>query len=208
MSEHYFSNVQLTVRLARMTETLIDGVIRHARAVDAAELSAATVAAAQDLLLDGLGVGAVGSTTMESRLALETAQTWGAAAEARPWASDRRLPAASAAFVNGHQMHCLEFDAIHEPAVVHPMTVVLPVLAAWAQREKSRGRRVSGADLLRGVVVGVDIAGGLGDVTTTPLQFFRPGTAGNLGAIAALVAASQVEHEQGVAAMGMAFGGI
>lgn len=191
-----------------MTNTLIDGVVRHARSVDITNLHDSTVKAAQKLLLDGLGVGAVGSTTPESVMALETAGTWGVADEARVWGSECRLPAAGAAFVNAHQIHCLEFDAIHEPAVVHPMTVVLPVIAAWAQREKVRGRRVSGAELLRAVIVGVDIAGGLGDVTTTPLQFFRPGTAGALGAIAALTAAARPDHEQGVAAMGVAFGGI
>lgn len=141
-------------------------------------------------------------------MARAAAMTWGNNSEASVWGTGEMLSAAHAAFVNAHQMHTLEWDAIHEPAVVHPMTVVTPVLLAWMSRQAARGELFTGQDLLRGIAVGVDIAGGLGDVTTTPLQFFRPATAGALGAVAAVGAASRIPADRIAAALGIAYGGL
>ena len=54
----------------------------------------------------------------------------GGAAEATVWGSGERLPLAQAAMVNAYQVHCQEFDCVHEGAVVHPMAAVLPASSA------------------------------------------------------------------------------
>jgi aconitate decarboxylase len=59
---------------------------------------------------------------------------------------------------------------------------VLPVAIAGAERAK----KVTGADLITAVTLGVDVAAGLGVAAATGLRFFRPATAGTLGATAAL----------------------
>jgi 2-methylcitrate dehydratase PrpD len=50
----------------------------------------------------------------------------------------QRLPAISAAFVNAFQIHCLEWDAVHEPAVVHALSVVTAALMASLDRRSGR----------------------------------------------------------------------
>ena len=92
------------------------------------------------------------------------------------------LPAPSAAFVSGFRIHCLEWDAVHEPAVVHSLSVVTAALGAVIDR-------AGGCDpeeALTALAVGVDIASGLGIAATSPLSFFRPATAGVLGAAVAV----------------------
>ncbi len=187
---------------------LLEGVVRHVLNTREGGLPDPVVAAARTLLLDAVGVGVAGSSTHETAMARAAAMTWGNNPEASVWGTGEMLSAAHAAFVNAHQMHTLEWDAIHEPAVVHPMTVVTPVLLAWMSRQAARGELFTGQDLLRGIAVGVDIAGGLGDVTTTPLQFFRPATAGALGAVAAVGAASRIPADRIAAALGIAYGGL
>jgi len=83
---------------------------------------------------------------------------------------------------NAYQVHGQEFDCLHEEAVVHAMSVVLPVALAGAEL---RGD-VRGKDLTTAVVLGVDVAAGLGVAAASPLRFFRPATAGAFGATAAL----------------------
>lgn len=191
------------------SSAVTDAVLAHALRMREDELPAQVAAAARMLLVDAIGVGIAGSTTPESSVVLGVARGWGAGEEAGVWGvGGRRLPAVNAALVNAHQMHCLEFDAIHEPAVVHPMTVVFPVLAAWVQRSAAHGVRLSGRDFVKAVAVGVDIAGGLGDVTTSPLQFFRPATAGGLASIAALAVAARADPAIVTGAFGVAYGGI
>lgn len=185
---------------------LVAAVVAHARATTLTSLPQAAIDAARTFLLDCFGVAIVGSCTPESQRLPALVANWGSGDDATIWGRNGRLPAPSAAFVNAHQMHCLEFDCVHEPAVVHALTVVTPVLVAWMQREASRrGRRFSGGDLIVGAAVGVDVAGGLGDVTTTPLRFFRPATNGLLGAAAALIAVGKPDHAVGVATMGLAY---
>jgi 2-methylcitrate dehydratase PrpD len=87
------------------------------------------------------------------------------------------LPAAGAAFVNGFQIHCLEWDAVHEPAVVHAMSVVTAAVHAAAH-----ARGVAAEAALQAVVAGVELACLLGVAARSPLRFFRPATAGVMGA--------------------------
>src|SRR6185295_3150418 len=108
--------------------------------------------------------------------------TWGQLGETRVWGNGKRLPAPAAAMCNAYQVHNSEFDCVHEEAVVHAMTVVLPVAIAGAERR----RGVSGPDLITAVTLGVDVAAGLGVAATTGLRFFRPATAGAFGGTAAL----------------------
>jgi 2-methylcitrate dehydratase PrpD len=130
------------------------------------------------LLADTLAVGAAGVNAPGADAILAVAQGWGQGSEARLLGAAERLPAASAAFVNGYRIHCLEWDAVHEPAVVHAMSVVTAALGAVIDRQ-------GGADpdeALAALAVGVDIASGLGIAADSALSFFRPATAGCIGA--------------------------
>ncbi len=99
-------------------------------------------------------------------------------------------------------MHNSEFDAVHEEAVVHAVSVVLPVAIAGAERRKG----VSGKDLIAAVTVGVDVAPGLGVAATTGLRFFRPATAGAFGGAAALGMLMGLDQPAMINALSIAYG--
>ena len=130
------------------------------------------------LLADTLAVGAAGSTAPGADGVLAAACGWGAGDAVPILGRDVRLPPAGAAFVNGYQIHCLEWDAVHEPAVVHAMSVVTAALISACH---ARGG-VPPDEALAALVIGVDIACVLGLAATSPLGFFRPATAGLIGA--------------------------
>jgi aconitate decarboxylase len=146
-------------------------------------LPSVAIRAAKTFILDTLGVGLAGSSGPMAVGLSETAETWGNRGDAHVWGSGgKHLPAPAAAMCNAYQAHNSEFDCVHEGAVVHAMTAVLPVAFAGAQRMT----RVKGRDLITAVTLGVDVAAGLGVAATTGLRFFRPATAGAFGATAAL----------------------
>lgn len=134
------------------------------------------------LLGDTLVVGAAGATAPGADAILQVARSFGGGDDARLLGSTERLPAASAAFVNGYRIHCLEWDAVHEQAVVHALSVVTAALGAVIDRQGGG----DADDALTALAVGVDIAAGLGLAATSPLKFFRPATAGCLGAALAV----------------------
>lgn len=156
-------------------------------------------AATLHLLGDTLAVGVAGATAPGADGVLAAARGWGMGGDARLIGSGERLPAASAAFVNGFRIHCLEWDAVHEPAVVHAMSVVTAALGASIDR-------MGGCDpdaALTALAIGVDIAAGLGIAATSPLTFFRPATAGCIGAALAVARIEGVERLEDV--LGLAY---
>jgi 2-methylcitrate dehydratase PrpD len=153
------------------------------------------------LLGDTLAVGAAGATAPGAAGVREAAGRWGAADEARVIGLDQRLPAPSAAFVNAFQIHCLEWDAVHEPAVVHALSVVTAALLAMIDRQ-------GGADpdeTLAALAVGVDVASGLGLAADSALRFFRPATAGCLGAALAAARIAGVPTDRFADVLGLAY---
>jgi 2-methylcitrate dehydratase PrpD len=131
-------------------------------------------------VLDSLGVGIAGSSVEGGEGLLRVAAGWGDPA-VPVWGRTARLAAPAAAFLNAWQMHNQEFDCLHEGAVVHALATVLPVSLAAAEL---RGG-VNGAELIAAIAVGTDIAAGLGLASQAGFRFFRPGTAGGFGSVAA-----------------------
>lgn len=141
------------------------------------------------LLGDTLAVGAAGTTAPGADGVFAAATRWGEGRDARPIGGGGRLPAAAAAFVNGFRIHCLEWDAVHEPAVVHALSVVTAALAAAIDR---RGG-CDADEALVALAVGVDVAAGLGLAATGPLRFFRPAVAGLVGAALAVARLERID---------------
>jgi 2-methylcitrate dehydratase PrpD len=151
------------------------------------DLPDVAVSAAKTFILDTLGVGLLGSNGPMAAELVQIQSLWGGGRHARVWSTGEGLPAPAAAFCNAYQVHNAEFDCIHEAAVAHVMTVVLPVALAGAERmAKIEGRPVDGRRLLEAVVLGVDVAASLGLAATSGLRFFRPATVGAFGGCAAL----------------------
>jgi 2-methylcitrate dehydratase PrpD len=153
----------------------------HVVATRYEDLPADAIAQAKVFILDTFGVGISGSTAAGAPELMSAAKLWGSGAEATVWGRAGKLPAGTAALLNGYQVHCQEFDCLCEPAVLHPMAAVLSGAMAYAER---RGG-VTGRDLITAAAVGVDVACYLGAVSQQALRFFRPATAGGFGAAAA-----------------------
>jgi 2-methylcitrate dehydratase PrpD len=119
----------------KMAKPLITKAVEHSLTLNFEDIPDSTKSSAKTLILDSLGVGLAGSSTTESGWLQNFAATNSSGQTSNGWNMNQKLDAANAAMINAHQMHTLEFDAIHEPAVVHPMTVVLPSVIAWMQRE-------------------------------------------------------------------------
>ena len=173
----------------------------HALGLSWVELDARTRQAARTFLHDTLCVGAAGARAPNADAVLKVARTWGdggpCSVLGRP---GLRLPAGSAAFVNAFQIHCQEFDCVHEPAVLHPLATVLAALRA----ESERSGPYSGPAFLTALVAGVDIAVALGLAATAPLRFFRPATAGVFGSVAALARLRGLDRATTLDALGYA----
>lgn len=144
------------------------------------------LAKAKTFLLDTFGVGIAGSCGAGIDALIATVSSWGKGEEATVWVSGERLTAQAAAIVNAYQIHCLEYDCVHEGAVVHPMATLMGALMAYSERRSAQGNPVNGRDFLTAMAVGVDVATLIGEAATGPLRFFRPATAGGFGATAAV----------------------
>jgi len=145
-------------------------------------LSETTRAAARRLILDTVGVGLAGSAGQWAGELFGAADGWGQSGQARVFGRAGRYPAGLAALYNAYCVHNSEFDCLHEDAVVHALTAILP--AALAAAEQRGG--ISGARLIEAVVAGVDVIAAIGLAGTAPMKFFRPAVIGGFGAAAAV----------------------
>lgn len=153
------------------------------------------------LLADTLAVGAAGAASPHAQVLLPVVQGWGTGNDARIIGGSLKAPATSAAFFNGFAIHCLEWDAVHEQAVVHALSVVTAALLAVSDR-------MGGSEpeaFLTALAVGVDIASGIGVAATGPMQFFRPATAGVIGASLAAARLQGLSREQMADVLGLAY---
>ncbi len=183
-------------------------LIDHALGLDGTAIPASARAAAACFTEDSLLVGLSGACLPErDRLLAALGSALGTDSGARVLGSARRLPTANAALVNGFQIHGQEFDCVHEPAVVHPMAVVVASLLAYADQNTQPGvtdaRPVSGSAWIEAVIVAVDCATVLGMMARRPMRFFRPAQCGALGAALGLARLAGLDHAQTAALLGL-----
>ncbi|MFM7421560.1 MAG: MmgE/PrpD family protein, partial [Alphaproteobacteria bacterium] len=132
--------IQRTGSMGGMTDSAETILLRHVLQTPEAAIPEAARDAARIFLLDGLAVGVAGMAHTARAGLLAAARGWGAGEEARLWGDGVKLPASQAAFMNAFQAHALEFDAIHEAAVVHAMTPTVSAALAEAERQTHHGR--------------------------------------------------------------------
>jgi 2-methylcitrate dehydratase PrpD len=164
-------------------------------------LPASALAATKTFLLDTLGVCVAGSTAPGVRELLALLRRWGGTGESTLYIFGDKLPAPWAAMANSFMMHNLEFDCVHEPAVIHPFTTALPVALAVAEAQG----RVSGKTLLTALTVGVDTSTRIGMSSRARMAFFRPGVCGAFGAVAAACKVAGCDLDTTSRAMGILY---
>lgn len=155
----------------------------HAARLTFNQLSDSAVAQAKIFVADSFSVGVAGSRVAEVQPLVRAVKQWGTVQTVGVWGQSWCVDPSQAILLNAFQIHCQEFDCLHEGAVLHAMATLLPVLTAQAQ---TTDQAVSGRDFLTAVVAGVDVACTLGLAANQGLRFFRPATAGGFGAVAGL----------------------
>ena len=163
-------------------------------------LPAAVRADTLRLLADTLAGGAAGAQSAEAQKLKYAIRAFGTDPEARLLCGGT-APVTSAAFFNGFAIHCLEWDAVHEGAVVHALSVVTAALLAQSDDNGGMDPEV----LLTALAVGVDIASGLGIAATGPMSFFRPATCGVIGAALAAARLADIPPAKYPDVLGLAY---
>lgn len=176
----------------------------HVAATYKVDIPDSAIKAAKIFLLDTLGVGVVGSAApfVDELITAAAAAGVSNSRSARVFASGERLSPPGAALLNAFQIHNSEFDCVHEAAVVHPLAVILGAMTAFSDAEGG----ISGSDFISAMILGVDVAAGLGVASNSPLKFFRPATAGGFGAAAAIARLKGLDVQGVVRAMSAAYG--
>jgi len=170
------------------------------------DLPSNAVEKAKTFTIDSFGVGVAGCKGFALDQVLRVAQSWGLGDEATMWTSGQRLPASAAAFLNGYQIHALEFDCVNEDAVLHPFATVLSAVMAYCERRSAQGRPVNGRDFLTAICMAVDVSIFLGKASTGPIRFFRPAAAGGFGAVAGIGKLEGFNAEAMTGAIGIHYG--
>jgi 2-methylcitrate dehydratase PrpD len=159
--------------------------------------AARTVARYALLDVAGLCIAARGADYVGAALA-----AWDAEGPCTALGHGRGLDTAGAAFINGTAAHGEDFDDSFEGTPVHASAVVLPAVLAAAERH---GR--SGADLLRGHVVGTELMCRLALVAPTAIHragFHPTAVIGALGAAAGVGVTLGLSARQLTDALGIA----
>ena len=161
------------------SERLVDLVLAH----DYADLPIEVVAMAKVFLADTLAVGVAGSSQSGAAHIMSALARGGSCGILGR--AGLRLSPYDAALLNGFQIHCLEWDALHEHSVVIALCVTTAALSSEVQ-SRSSTNPVSGRQLITAFVTGIETAVFFGSAAATGPRFFRPSTAGLMGAAMAI----------------------
>jgi 2-methylcitrate dehydratase PrpD len=138
---------------------------------------------ARQCVLDYLGVALAGADDALATILLDELGEAGGAEQASIIGHKARLPALSAALVNGAIGHALDYDDVNLAMPGHPSVAILPGLLALAEQ-----RRSSGHEIIAAFVAGYETACRIG-MALRPghynLGFHATGTVGCFGAAAA-----------------------
>ena len=170
------------------------------------DLSEKAIEETKKQVLDLIGVAAGGygqAGVVETR---ELAIELGGAAQSTIFGCGIKVPAPAAAQANASMAHSLDFDDVHEAAIMHPGVVTIPT--ALAVGELAGG--LSGKELIRLVAVGGDMISRMGLATRPGDDIHQYGwhfTSINGFMVSAAVAAKVMElnEEQMINAIGIGY---
>ncbi|MBM3340941.1 MAG: MmgE/PrpD family protein [Betaproteobacteria bacterium] len=170
------------------------------------DLPKSVVQFAKLLVLDTLGVGIYGTTLPWSERLRATAQAMEAPGDVAVWCAPLALSAPTAAMVNATAVHAFELDDVGPGG--HNGSVTLSSALAMAPHLAKQGRKLSGADLINAIVLGVETAARVGNcvgrVPHEGLGFHGPGLFGTFASVASASSALGLSADQLVHALGHA----
>ncbi len=174
---------------------------RHIVARGYEDLPAAVIDTTKRLILDALATTIGGSPCAWCRTLVAQALEWGGRTESTILPDGHRLPAPSAAWVHSTMLHSLEYDAIHEGAIVHALTAPFPAALAAAE---ARGQ-VSGRQFVAALALAADLTCRIGLATQSSMRFYRGATCGGFGSAAAAAKLWGFDADTTVQALGIVY---
>jgi 2-methylcitrate dehydratase PrpD len=173
-------NAIVDIQSTGLTRLLAD----RARTLTFAEIPVETRIWARQCILDYIACGIAGTSDELTTILLAELREQGGRATATAFGEAERLPAASAALINGAASHALDFDDVNLAMPGHPSVAILPALLALAEERGS-----SGQDVLTAFIAGYELQCRIGRVLApghyTVLGFHATATVGSFGAAAA-----------------------
>ena len=173
-----------------------------AAALDYDELPGPAREVARQCVLDYFGVALAGASDELVRILLDEMVEAGGTPQASLIGREPKLPALSAALVNGAAAHALDYDDVNMAMPGHPSVAILPGLLALAELQRSSGREV-----ITAFVAGYETACRIGAALQPGhynLGFHSTGTVGCFGAAAACARLLGLDAETTATALGIA----
>ena len=181
---------------------LTEVLARKSAALEYEDLPREARELARQCILDYFGVAVAGADDELVRLLLDELTEAGGAAQASVIGHQTRLPALSAALLNGAAGHALDYDDVNMAMPGHPSVAILPGLFALAELKRSSGREV-----ITAFVAGYETACRIGAALQPGhynLGFHSTGTVGSFGAAAACARLLGLDAEATATALGIA----
>jgi 2-methylcitrate dehydratase PrpD len=170
------------------------------------DLSPEVVEATKKEILDLLGVALGGASQPGATHVCELVKYWGGREESSIIGSKQKVPAPNAAQANATMAHALDFDDVHEAAVMHPGIASIPVVMAMGE---ARGQ-LSGKEFIASSALGVDMMCRLALATTpgkSPIELGWHLTSlfGFMGSAATAARVLNLDEEKIVDAIGIGY---
>lgn len=170
------------------------------------DLPSDVVDATKKEILDLLGVALGGASQPGATHVRDLVLEWGGKEESSIIGSKRKVPAPNAAQANATMAHALDFDDVHEAAVMHPGIASIPVVLAVGEAQG----HLSGRELITCTALGVDMMCRLA-LATTPgkspidLGWHLTSVFGFMGAAATAARVMGLDEETIVNAIGIGY---
>ncbi|MEP0391837.1 MAG: MmgE/PrpD family protein [Erythrobacter sp.] len=192
--------VELQSRIdGETTNRLVDLIL----GASLADMDPRALVDAKKFLADSMVVGVGGVSNRASGKVFAAARKWDAGSKGRCGVLGRpgaQLSPHSAAVVNGFQIHCLEWDALHEPSVV--IALCTPVAAILSEGQVGKAKL---DDCLFALTVAVEVAVLFGAAAKGHPRFFRPSAAGLMGAAVAVGLLRGFDRNEMTQLLGLAY---
>ncbi|MBS7701037.1 MULTISPECIES: MmgE/PrpD family protein [unclassified Chelatococcus] len=162
------------------------------------------VEAAKANLFDTLACATAGASAAGVGELKTLVAEWGGKPEASIWCSSIRVPAHHAAWVNGMMAHARDYDDTHDGAVLHAGVSVIPAALAASELNPN----ATGADLIAGIVAGLELICRLGVATSIGIiesGFMYTSLFGHFAATVAAARVAGLDRDQTINAFGVAY---
>ncbi|MEJ7687368.1 MAG: MmgE/PrpD family protein [Variovorax sp.] len=194
-------NATSTAETSAMTQTESEKIARFALDLKLEDVPAEVLALAKEHFLDVIGIALASSKFDIGRSVLKGARELGRGDDATAIGSGARLPAASAALVNGVLAHALDFDDTHIGAIYHASAQAMAASVAAGQANNA-----SGEEVLLAFVAALEIGCRLATVGAPDFHnrgFHPTALCGTFAAAAAAGRLYKVDHESLVSSLGL-----